>query len=233
VRRAANPPLFNLLPNKHLKMKHELSHCPLPRRSAAALALSVSALVAGSRTWLWTFTTVGEDSAPVVLESWNSLRTRLAKDFGAFSFVRVIEPHASHRRYHLHVVVDRFLPIRRVLYYGSLVGFGLCFVKRVRDQGVGDYLSKYLAKGRRSPGLVGVRLWSRSSGDWATRCADLLYLRGGGPLVGVGHTPAERLATLQRTVRQGDIALERAYVQSLAANGPLFRESLARQYNMV
>ena len=115
----------------------------------------------GSCTF-WTFTT-HEVMNPLVMGSaWNALMTRLRRCFPGLKFFRVLEPHASGTRWHLHVLFDRIIPIEFMRSLSEDLGWGHLWVRPVRTGETAAYLSKYLSKARRESALRGIRLFSCS-----------------------------------------------------------------------
>lgn len=173
-------------------------------RRACAIQWSAENLIAGKKeaipagqqvqpgrvAYFWTFTTPDETTPREILERWNHLLTLLRRGLGAskenpFEFLRVIEPHKSGRRYHLHVVIVCRLPVRWVREKCRQSGFGRIYVERVTPGTLPEYLSKYVAKGRRSAALKGVKLFSCSmcNATWyRVRLTDIEYLEDGNPL---------------------------------------------------
>lgn len=120
-------------------------------------------LIAGnSHVYLWTFTTVREETPEAMAEMWDHLLKRLRRKFGCFDYFRVLEPHKSGTRFHYHVLVNVFLDVRTVRDIAEPLGWGRMNVKLVRDKGAAGYLAKYLSKAKRCEALQGVRLFSVS-----------------------------------------------------------------------
>lgn len=135
----------------------------MTKRKLAALWTAEGLCEAGKKCTFWTFTTEFEQTPAEMGPMWNSLRGALVREFGKLSYFRVIEPHKSNRRWHLHVIFDRSLPIRRVLEIGSRYGWGRTSCARVRTPDLAEYCSKTLGKYlTKSSDLKGVRLWSTS-----------------------------------------------------------------------
>lgn len=173
-------------------------------RRACAITWSAENLIAGKKeaipegqqvqpgrlAYFWTFTTPDETTPREILERWNHLLTLLRRGLGAskenpFEFVRVIEPHKSGRRYHLHVIIVCRLPVRWVREKCRQSGFGRIYVERVTPGSLPEYLSKYVAKGRRSAALKGVKLFScsmRNATWYRVRLVDIEYTEDGVPL---------------------------------------------------
>jgi len=94
---------------------------------------------------------------------WDHLLKRLRRMHPNLEFLRVVEPHASGRRWHLHVLLNVFVHVDAMRRMGQPLGWGRCHVARVREvsEGVPLYLSKYVAKARKT-GERGIRLYSCS-----------------------------------------------------------------------
>jgi len=114
------------------------------------------------RCYFWTFTTPDETTPRELLARWNSFLTCLRRRYPGLEYLRVLEAHESGRRYHLHVLFTQFFRVGEIRELSGNCGFGRIHVVRVRDSGVSEYLAKYISKGRRSPDLKGVHLYSAS-----------------------------------------------------------------------
>lgn len=124
------------------------------------------------RTYFWTFTTVRETTPEELLGMWDVLLKRIRRLYAGVQFFRVLEPHASGRRFHLHVLLNVRLHVQWVRQASSPLGFGRVHVARVRDTGPASYVAKYCAKASRSAALRGVRLFSSSLKPvgWVRHC---------------------------------------------------------------
>lgn len=139
----------------------------------------------GRRSYFWTLTTRDEADPSTVLKRWGNLVRVLRRAIGHLEFVRVIEPHKSGTRFHLHVIFPVYLPVVWFRARAEAAGFGRVHVVRVRDCGVGGYLAKYFRKADRNRKLHGVKMFGASikNESWhRIRLIDVEYLEDGKPL---------------------------------------------------
>jgi hypothetical protein len=80
-------------------------------------------------------------------QAWNRLRTNFAKQFGKFSFVRVLESHNKSPYPHLHLIVDKYFRPTAIGPAAVHAGFGWQINnKPISSDGAKHYISKYLTK---------------------------------------------------------------------------------------
>jgi len=100
------------------------------------------ALVNNRRAYFWTFTTHDERTAKDMGAMWNHLLTLLREEYGKLDFIRVLEPHKSGTRFHLHCLFMVRMDVRVVRAIAEPLGWGRMQVCRVKDGDLADYLSK-------------------------------------------------------------------------------------------
>ena len=78
---------------------------------------------------------------------WNRLRTYVAKIYGPFRYLRIVEPHKKGGWPHVHVLIDGCVVDRRILRKVTDWGFGWnAQVEPVSTEIAALYISKYLSK---------------------------------------------------------------------------------------
>lgn len=98
-----------------------------------------------------TFTTAGKKSLSKHLrtlkESWNRLRLTLSREYGLKTFFWVLEFGHERGRPHLHVLLDVYVPQRRLSILAQRAGFGsIVDIREVKEGGGFGYVYKYLEK---------------------------------------------------------------------------------------
>jgi hypothetical protein len=79
--------------------------------------------------------------------AWNKLRTNLRKQYGHFSFVRVLESHNASPYPHLHIICDMYFPPKKLHSACISAGFGYQISgKKITGTGAANYITKYLTK---------------------------------------------------------------------------------------
>lgn len=156
--------------------------CIVTKRKLAAMWSAEGLCESGSKCTFWTLTTVDEVTPTDMGSMWNSLRGALVRHFGKLAFFRVIEPHASGRRWHLHVIFDRSLPIHEFKRLAHPFGWGRISCARVRTKDLAEYCAKTLAayctKGAGEH--KGLRTWSTSKRcPGRVRVADVVWRLNG------------------------------------------------------
>jgi len=126
--------------------------CPHCRpRKARRFSRAVESFFSGRRVRLLTITV---DRSASLWESWksisgrwNHLRTIMTREFGKFSFVRVVEPQPKSGYPHFHILVDCFVP---AVSFSALLrqsGFGKIWdVRLIHSREAFFYVRKYLSK---------------------------------------------------------------------------------------
>lgn len=99
-----------------------------------------------------TLTAAGHGSRVEQMKSlkaaWNRLRTNLTRDGNALKYCWVLECGHTGGRPHLHILLDRFIPQRRLSYLAVRAGFGkIVDIRLCRGSGAFNYVTKYLSKG--------------------------------------------------------------------------------------
>lgn len=80
-------------------------------------------------------------------QAWNRLRTNLRKQYGRFSYVRVLESHEQSPYPHLHLLVDKGFKVSTFGVSAMSAGFGYQIkIRKVTTAGAMFYLTKYLTK---------------------------------------------------------------------------------------
>jgi len=153
------------------------------KKRKLAVQWSAEEFVKLPRCYFWTFTTIREESLETMAAMWDLFLKRLRRRYHGLQFLRVVEPHASGTRWHLHVLFDQYMRVEEVRALANPLGWGRLQVARVRDEAGGNqvagYLSKYVAKGRSERGA---RLYScslRTHGWEKTRVSDIETTRNG------------------------------------------------------
>lgn len=81
-------------------------------------------------------------------ESWNRLRTELTRNGKKLKYFWCLEAGEKNHRPHLHVLIDRYIPQRRLSRLAARCGFGsIADIRAVKDSSVFNYVTKYLSKG--------------------------------------------------------------------------------------
>jgi hypothetical protein len=80
-------------------------------------------------------------------KAWNRFRTAVVKEFGGFSFCRILESHKQSPYPHLHVILDKDIPLTYIGREAVSAGFGYQIDYHVitSDAAV-NYVTKYLTK---------------------------------------------------------------------------------------
>jgi hypothetical protein len=104
-------------------------------------------------------------------KAWNRFRTALAKKYGSFNYVRVLESHKSSPYPHLHIIADIDIPPTYLNKEALSAGFGYQMDKQeiTSDRAFG-YIRKYLQKE-----------WSNEEARWLRkkyRCRLISFSRG-------------------------------------------------------
>lgn len=115
----------------------------------------------GVRSYFWTLTTPDETGAAEILHRWDVFLKRLRRYTLQIEFIRVLEPHASGTRYHLHILLSAFIRVELVREHAKEAGFGRLHVIRVRDSSLAGYMAKYVGKNKVRKSR-GTRFWSCS-----------------------------------------------------------------------
>ena len=78
---------------------------------------------------------------------WNRLRTYVAKKYGKFDYIRVVEPHKKGGWPHLHILIKGCIIDSSILKKVTEWGFGWnAQVTPISSKSAGYYISKYLSK---------------------------------------------------------------------------------------
>jgi hypothetical protein len=101
--------------------------------------------------WFYTFTFYHSESAlecwSAMSERWHLLHCILTKQYGGFSYVKVLESHSESNYPHLHILATKCFPAQALGRHLSQAGFGYqAAIQRVSSQGAGSYVKKYLTK---------------------------------------------------------------------------------------
>jgi hypothetical protein len=124
-----------------------------------------------------------DSSAPVgrasqheyITDRWNALRTELKDRYDDLSYLWVRHEGDERDRPHLHLLVDRFIPVEQISMLSDRVGLGeVVDIRRVDARNAAHYISAYLGRGalsflpegsRRYGSSADVDLDPRSTGD--------------------------------------------------------------------
>lgn len=80
--------------------------------------------------------------------SWNRLRGELVRKYGLSKFFWALEGGSEHGRPHLHVLINCYVPQKRLVGLARRCGFGrIVDIRSVKDGGGFGYVFKYLSKG--------------------------------------------------------------------------------------
>lgn len=132
-------------------------------KTATAFRWSVEELFAHSKAvYLWTYTVVEVMPSWCMGPTWARFQNWMINTYEPIQGVRIFEWHTNHGL-HVHMLVNRRLPVTEVRRYASQLGFGRMNVKRCHSVGAAKYLAKYLGKDR---GKIphGGRAWARFGG---------------------------------------------------------------------
>lgn len=134
---------------------------------------SVKPLFEGlEHVYFWTFTFPDVPPIPEAGQRWRRVVQWLQREFGETVWgLRVYELHETHGL-HLHALVNKYLPVRRVRAAVEGYGFGRIHVTRI-PVGMADYPAKYLGKQNRDDCLKGKRLWAAFGKKDHTRVKDV------------------------------------------------------------
>jgi hypothetical protein len=126
--------------------------CPRCRRwKALRVASAARVLTGGDDVFMVTLTYTRElDNVSTWRNlgvSWNRLLSRVRRNCGRVTYIRVVEPHRSGGYPHLHCLIRGHAAAQDILRNAQVCGFGsVAHLQRVRDNGAGQYLCKYLTK---------------------------------------------------------------------------------------
>jgi hypothetical protein len=113
-----------------------------------------------------------DESAPVgkerrheyITERWNALRTELNDRYDDLSYLWVRHEGDERDRPHLHLLVDRFIPVEELSMLSGRVGLGeVVDIRRVDPRNAAHYISAYLGKGSLSYLPDGARRYGSSA----------------------------------------------------------------------
>lgn len=83
-----------------------------------------------------------------IKKAWNRLRTTLTRNGHKLKYCWVLEACPSSGRPHLHVLLDRYINVRRLSNLAQRAGFGkIVDIRSCDGKGVFNYVTKYLSKG--------------------------------------------------------------------------------------
>lgn len=78
---------------------------------------------------------------------WNRMRTYIAKRYGAFKYLRIVEPHRVGGWPHLHILIEGFVCDKEIVNLVTKWGFGWNMHNvRMSTDSAARYVSKYLTK---------------------------------------------------------------------------------------
>jgi hypothetical protein len=126
--------------------------CPTCRRvKSEQYRKRIGKLFDGRPLWFVTLTYYHDQSPDdawrTYNKAWNRLRTNLSKQFGKFSFVRVLESHKTSPYPHLHCIIDRGIPPTKFGPACKAAGCGYQIeIKPVTSSLARAYITKYLSK---------------------------------------------------------------------------------------
>lgn len=81
-------------------------------------------------------------------EAWNRLRTELTRNGKKLKYFWCLEAGEKNHRPHLHILIDRYIPQKRLSRLAARSGFGsIVDIRAVKDSSVFNYVTKYLSKG--------------------------------------------------------------------------------------
>lgn len=164
----------------------------------------------GGRRLRFLTLTVPEHGLPlrVVTARWRALRSsRFVRDLlRNHDYICVYEKHPSGHGWHIHVVLNRFVPIREFRRVAEYYGFGRIHIELCGSD-IGKYIAKYIAKTleARPDDCKGVRLINVSRSllalrDIIVRSPAIDFIRRNFHDSVVAHLrPFQRLQILQRS----------------------------------
>jgi hypothetical protein len=84
----------------------------------------------------------------ILADSWNRLNLDLKRKIGAFEYIRILEAGELNGRFHYHVLINKFIPQRKLSAWAYHAGFGrIVDIRMVKNNHVAKYVTKYLTKG--------------------------------------------------------------------------------------
>ena len=96
-------------------------------------------------------------------ERWNRLRTYCSREFGKFSYIRILEPHKGEPYPHMHVLTNRRFPPEKMAGLVTQWGFGFQWSQQELDAKVaGRYITKYLTKDWVDNGAAKIRQYTKT-----------------------------------------------------------------------
>jgi len=89
-----------------------------------------------------------EEKHEYITDRWNALRTELRDRYPNLSYLWVRHEGDERDRPHLHLLVDRFLPVEQLSRLSERVGMGpVVDIRRVDARNAAHYISAYLGRG--------------------------------------------------------------------------------------
>ncbi len=80
-------------------------------------------------------------------KKWNKMRTYIAKKYGRFDYLRVVEPHKKGGWPHMHVLIKGCVIDKKIVKMVTKWGFGWNMeCQRISTKDASEYISKYLTK---------------------------------------------------------------------------------------
>ncbi|MDD2710341.1 MAG: hypothetical protein PHV34_20360 [Verrucomicrobiae bacterium] len=129
-------------------------------KSKAAFLANCDRLFEIGNVHFWTFTFPDVKDVKDASACWKRLVDWFTRAYrGQAMGVRVYELHKEHGL-HVHALIVGRYDVNLVRTAAQRYGFGRIFVEKCRDSHSGEYLGKYLGKGRREDCLRGKRVWA-------------------------------------------------------------------------
>lgn len=99
-----------------------------------------------SRAYFWTFTTKDVVSFSEISMRWRCLRHFLGEHYKPFRYVQNFELHPFGHGWHIHLVSDTFINLKKHLVKIQSFGFGRVHVELVTNAKISGYLKKHAFK---------------------------------------------------------------------------------------
>lgn len=128
-------------------------NCPkCSKKKTLEVSKRVHSVFTSSQLRFLTLTIRPMESLPSAIKhvnhSWNRLRLSITRKFGKVKYFKVLESQRGTNMPHFHILCDKYIPAAWLNRAVTRSGFGRIFkIKRVRNDQVLSYVTKYLAKG--------------------------------------------------------------------------------------
>jgi hypothetical protein len=94
---------------------------------------------------------------------WNLFRTYCSREFGKFSYIRIIEPHKGEPYPHMHILINKKFPQEKIVKLLAKWGFGWQWSQlAMSPKQAGGYITKYLTKDWPQNGSAKLREYTKT-----------------------------------------------------------------------